>query len=118
MAHHSATIKSIRQTKKRTARNTARVTNIRGFIKKVDVAIEKNDSNLAKEALRAAQSALLKGVNKGVFKLKTASRKISRLSAKIKAIGSAKPVKSAAPTKAKTAKKKQAAKKTKPAAKK
>lgn len=86
MAHHKATLKSIRQTAVRTERNTARRSRVRTFIKRVDTAIAENKAKDAAEALKAAQKELFKAVTKGVIKKETASRKISRLNAKVKAI--------------------------------
>ncbi len=86
MAHHQATKKSIRKTSRQTVVNGNRRNRIRTFIKKVDAAIEEGKKAPAQEALKNAQSELMKGVTKGIFKLNTASRKISRLSAKVKAL--------------------------------
>jgi small subunit ribosomal protein S20 len=89
MAHHKSAQKRIRQTATRTQVNTARVSRIRNFIKKVELAIQGGDHNAAREALRAAQPEVMRGVSKGVIKQNTASRKISRLSARVKALASA-----------------------------
>lgn len=86
MAHHQSAIKEIRKTERRTQINRNRVSRIRTFIKKVEEAITSGNQVTAKEALREAQSELMRGVNKNVMKLNTASRKISRLSARIKAL--------------------------------
>ena len=59
---------------------------IRTFIKKVVTAIEAGDAKAADDALRAAQPELFRGVSKGVLKKQTASRKMSRLSARVKAL--------------------------------
>lgn len=87
MAHHKSSIKRIRQTTRITAVNRARVSRIRTFIKSVETAIASGDQKAAQEALRKAQPEIMRGVSKGVLKLGTASRKVSRLSARIKAIG-------------------------------
>lgn len=86
MAHHKSAKKRIRQTARRTEVNRDRVSSIRTFIKKVETAVSAGDKKAAQEALRTAESALMKGVSRGVFKISTASRKVSRLSARIKAL--------------------------------
>lgn len=89
MAHHKSALKRIRQTAVRTDVNASRVNRIRTFLKKVEVAIQGGDQAAASEALRVAQPELMRGVTKGVFKKNTASRKISRLAARVKALKTA-----------------------------
>ncbi|MBY0408036.1 MAG: 30S ribosomal protein S20 [Rickettsiales bacterium] len=84
MANHKSSEKRIRQTVKRTAVNRKRMSAIRSSLKKVEAAIAAGDSNVAKAALKEAQPTLMSGVSKGVVKLGTASRKMSRLSSRIK----------------------------------
>lgn len=84
MANHKSSKKRIRQTETRTAVNRARMIRIRTALKKVETAIAAGNQSDAKEALKAAQPTLMKGVSKGIVKLGTASRKMSRLSARIK----------------------------------
>lgn len=84
MANHKSSEKRIRQTVKRTAVNRKRMSAIRSSLKKVEAAIQTGDTNAAKAALKDAQPTLMKGVSKGVVKLGTASRKMSRLTARIK----------------------------------
>lgn len=86
MANHNSTKKSIRQIATRTEVNKARKSRIKTFLKKVEQAIEEGKQKPAQEALIAAQSELFKGVKTGIFKLNTASRKMSRLSARIKTL--------------------------------
>jgi small subunit ribosomal protein S20 len=83
MAHHPSAKKRIRQTVKRTAINRSRIGRIRTFIKKVEQAVASGDPDSARQALRAAEPEIRRGVNKGVLKLNTASRRISRLSKKV-----------------------------------
>ena len=86
MANHKSAKKRIRQTEARTEVNRARRSRIRSFIKKVEAAIEAGDKALATAAFKAAEPEIRRGVTKGVWKLNTASRKISRLSASVKAV--------------------------------
>jgi len=86
MAHHKSAQKRIRQTETRTRVNRARISRIRTYIKRVEKAIEGGDKAQAQEALKQAQPEIMRGVSKGVIKLGTASRKVSRLSARVKAL--------------------------------
>lgn len=89
MAHHKSAQKRIRQTERRTEVNRSRTSRIRTFIKKVEAAIVGGDVAVAEQALRQAQPEIMRGVTKGVLKKGTASRKISRLAHRIKALSSA-----------------------------
>ena len=89
MAHHPSAKKRIRQTAKRTEINRARTSRIRTFLKKVEQAVASGDREAAQHALRAAEPEIRRGVNKGVLKLNTASRRISRLSKKVNTMADA-----------------------------
>ena len=84
MAHHQSAKKRIRQTERRTAVNRARVSRIRSFIKKVESAIVSGDAAAAKSALQAAEPEMMRGVKTGILHKNTASRKVSRLTARVK----------------------------------
>jgi small subunit ribosomal protein S20 len=86
MAHHASAKKSIRQTERRSTVNRARISRVRSFIKKVETAIDAGDKKVAAEALKAAQPVIHRGVRAGVIHRNTASRKLSRLSARIKTL--------------------------------
>ena len=86
MANTASAQKRIRQTAKRTARNQARKSRMRTFVKKVETAIAGGDKEGAVAALRAAQPEMQRAVTKGVTHLNTVSRRVSRLSARIKAM--------------------------------
>ena len=88
MAHHRSAKKRIRQTAKRTAINRARTSRIRTYIKKVEQALASGDHEAAEGALRIAEPEIRRGVSKGVLKLNTASRRISRLSRKVNLLAS------------------------------
>lgn len=89
MAHHKSAKKRIRQTERRTDVNRSRVSRIRTFVKKVELALASGDADAARAALKDAQPEIQRGVSKGVLHRNTASRKISRLSARVKALGAA-----------------------------
>jgi len=78
--------KRVRQTERRTEINRARVSRVRTFIKKVETAIEAGDKAIAADALKSAQPEIMRGVTKGVLHRNTASRRVSRLSARVKAM--------------------------------
>jgi small subunit ribosomal protein S20 len=84
MANTPQAKKRIRRNARRTDVNTARVSRIRTFIKKVEAAIELGDKPAATAALAAAQPEMARGVSKGVLHKNTASRKFGRLT---KAVG-------------------------------
>jgi small subunit ribosomal protein S20 len=86
MAHHKSAKKSIRQTERRTTVNRGRMSRVRSFIKKVETAIGAGDKKLAAEALKEAQPEIHRGIRTGVIHRNTAARKLSRLSARIKAL--------------------------------
>ncbi len=86
MANTASARKRIRQTVTRTARNAARKSRMRTFIKKVESAITSGDKSAAAQALQQAQPEMQRASGKGVIHANTVARKISRLSARIKAL--------------------------------
>ena len=87
MANSPQAKKRARQSDKREAINKARRSRIRTYLRRVEEAIASGDQDAAAAALKAAQPELMRGVTKGVFHKNTASRKMSRLSARVKALG-------------------------------
>jgi small subunit ribosomal protein S20 len=87
MANTPQAKKRARQNEARAAVNKNRRSRIRTFLRKVEEAIASGDKEAAAAALRAAQPELMRGVTKGVFHKNTASRKVSRLAARVKALG-------------------------------
>lgn len=86
MANTPSAKKRIRNTLRKTDINKSRRSRIKTFVKKVEDAIETKDAKSAIDSLKAAQPEIMRGVTKGIFHKNTASRKISRLSSRIKAI--------------------------------
>ncbi|MHA1538188.1 MAG: 30S ribosomal protein S20 [Alphaproteobacteria bacterium] len=86
MAQHKSAKKRIRRNGRRTVVNSARRSRIRTFVTRVELAIESGKKDDAAAALKAAQPEIQRGVTKGVVQKNTASRKISRLNARIKAM--------------------------------
>ena len=87
MANHKSAKKRIRRNANRAEINKSRISRIRTFIKRVESAIASGDKDTAQSALKEAQPELMRGVSKGVLHKNTASRKMSRLSARVKAVG-------------------------------
>jgi small subunit ribosomal protein S20 len=88
MANSPQAKKRARQNETRFQINKARRSRIRTFLRRVEEAIASGDATAAATALRAAQPELMRGVTKGVLHKNTAARKMSRLSARVKAMGS------------------------------
>lgn len=84
MANHKSAEKRIRQTIKRTEQNRTRTSRIKSSLRAVEEAITSGNKKAAADAFKAAQPELMKGVSKGAVRKETASRKLSRLSARIK----------------------------------
>jgi small subunit ribosomal protein S20 len=87
MANTPQAKKRIRRNARRTEINGARVGRIRTFIKAVESALASGDKTVAADALKAAQPELARGVARGVIHKNTASRKFSRLTKRVSALG-------------------------------
>ncbi|MDA9553205.1 30S ribosomal protein S20 [Emcibacteraceae bacterium] len=87
MANTLQAKKRVRRNAKREDINKARRSRIRTYVKKVELAVEAGNAGEAKVALKEAQPELMRGVTKGVLHKKTASRKVSRLAKRVKALG-------------------------------
>lgn len=87
MANHRQAKKRIRQTARRTDVNMARRSRMRGYVRKVEEAIASGDRAAAEAAFKAAQPEMARSAQLGILHKNTVSRKLSRLSARIVAIG-------------------------------
>lgn len=87
MANTSSAKKNVRKMERKTAVNKSRRSLVRGNLRKVEDAIAAGDKDAAAAALKAAEPAMMRAVSKGVYHKNTAARKISRLSARCKALG-------------------------------
>ena len=74
------------QNERRFSKNKARRSRIRTYLRRVEEAIASGDQAAAAAALKEAQPELMRGVTKGVLHKNTAARKMSRLSARVKAL--------------------------------
>ena len=86
MANTPSAKKRVRQLVRKTEVNKARRSRIKTFIKKVEESILAGDSSEAKTAFKIAQPEIQRGVTKGIFHKNTASRKLSRLLKRVKAV--------------------------------
>ncbi|MBE1289345.1 MULTISPECIES: 30S ribosomal protein S20 [Roseobacteraceae] len=86
MANTPQSKKRARQNERRYEVNKARRSRIRTYLRKVEEAIATGDASVAAAALRDAQPELMRGVTKGVLHKNTVARKMSRLSARVKAL--------------------------------
>ena len=86
MANLSSSKKMVRKITKRTERNKALRTNVRTYIRRFEEAVASGESNEAHLAFNIFQPKLMKLAQKGIVHKKNASRKISRLSKKLKSL--------------------------------
>ena len=86
MANHISSKKRIRRNSRMEIVNKVRKNRVRTFIKKVELAILNGDKSLANNGFKVAEPEMHRSDTKGVFKKNTISRKLSRLSTRIKNI--------------------------------
>ncbi|MGY6568618.1 MAG: 30S ribosomal protein S20 [Salinarimonas sp.] len=86
MANTTSAKKMTRKIAKRTAVNKARRSRMRTFIRKVEEAIASGNADAAQEALKVAQPIIVRAGQKGIVHKNTASRKVSRLAHRVKAL--------------------------------
>lgn len=87
MANTPSAKKAARKIARRTEINKARRTRMRTFVRKVEEALASGDKDAATKAFSAAQPELMRAAGKGIVHRNTASRKVSRLAARVKALG-------------------------------
>jgi small subunit ribosomal protein S20 len=86
MANTKSAKKALRASERKNVVNTSRINRIRTFVKKVDSAIKAGDEPKAREAFKALEPEIMRGVTKKVLKLNTAARRLSKLSSSIRKI--------------------------------
>jgi small subunit ribosomal protein S20 len=86
MANTSSAKKATRKIAARTAVNKNRRSRVRTFLRKVEEALASGDKTAAAAAFKAAQPELMRAAGKGVMHKNTASRKVSRLASRVKAL--------------------------------
>ncbi len=86
MANTSSAKKAARQAVRRTEINKARRSRLKTEIRKVEEAIGTGNKAEAAAALAAAEPVLARSAQKGLLHPRTASRKVSRLAVRVKAL--------------------------------
>jgi small subunit ribosomal protein S20 len=86
MAQHKSAKKRIRRNERAADVNHSRLSRIRTNVKELEAAIASGDKAAAQAAFKKVMPELMRGAAKGVVHKKTVSRKLSRLSARIKTI--------------------------------
>lgn len=87
MANTSSARKATRKIARRTAINKMRETRMRGSLRAVEEAITAGDGKKARVALQAAEPEIMRAAQQGVIHKNSASRKISRLQARVRKLG-------------------------------
>ena len=86
MANTSSAKKAARQMITRTEVNKGRRTRVKSEVRSVEEAIKSGDRSKAEAALKSAEPILVRNAQKGMMHKKTASRKVSRLAQRVKAM--------------------------------
>ena len=86
MANTKSAKKMVRKIARRTEVNKSRRSRVRTYVRKVEEAVAAGDKKAATEALKMAEPEIMRGVTKGVLHKNTASRKVSRLAARVKSL--------------------------------
>jgi small subunit ribosomal protein S20 len=86
MANTKSAKKATRVAARRNEVNRNRMSRVRGSVRKVEEALTAGDKAAAEAALKAAQPELMRGAQKGIIHKNAASRKVSRLAGRIKAL--------------------------------
>ena len=86
MANTPSAKKSARKILARTDVNKARRSRVRTYVRKLEEAVAAGNAEQAQQALREVQPELMRAASKGVIHKNTASRKVSRLTARVKAL--------------------------------
>lgn len=89
MANTTSAKKMARKIAARTDVNKARRSRVRTYVRKVEEALASGDAAAASAALKAAEPEMMRAAGKGVLPKNTASRKVSRLAQRVKAIATA-----------------------------
>ena len=88
MANTKSAQKAVRKIDRRTAVNKSRRSQMRTYVRKVEEALEAKDASGAATALHEAAPLVARAAQKGILHKNAASRKISRLTKRVKALAS------------------------------
>ncbi|BAF87013.1 MULTISPECIES: 30S ribosomal protein S20 [Azorhizobium] len=86
MANTPSAKKAARKIERRTAVNRARRSRVRTYLRKLEDALTAGNKDAAVAAFKAAEPEIMRAVTKGVLHKNTASRKVSRLAARVRKI--------------------------------
>jgi small subunit ribosomal protein S20 len=86
MANTSSAKKAVRKIARKTAINRSRRTEMRTYVRKVEEAISSGDAKAAEAAFNDAQPKVMRAAQNGILHKNTASRKVSRLAVRVKAL--------------------------------
>ena len=86
MANTTSAKKATRKIARRTEVNKSRRTRMKTSLRKMEEALVAGDKQAAQDQLRQVQPVIMKAASKGIIHKNTASRKVSRLSARVKAL--------------------------------
>lgn len=86
MANTRSAQKAVRQTVRRTEINRSRTSRMKSYVRKVEEAIASGNKDAAKAALAEAQPILMRSAQNDIIHKNAASRKVSRLTARLKAM--------------------------------
>jgi small subunit ribosomal protein S20 len=89
MANTPSAKKAARKIERRAAVNRSRRTRMRTFVRKVEEAIASGNHEAAAAALKAAEPVIVRAAQHGIIHKNTASRKVSRLSHRIRTLAQA-----------------------------
>ncbi|MDI4664573.1 30S ribosomal protein S20 [Xanthobacter autotrophicus] len=84
MANTPSAKKAVRKIERRTEVNRSRRSRVRTYLRKLEDALATGDAAAATQAFKAAEPEIMRAVTKGVLHKNTASRKVSRLAARVK----------------------------------
>lgn len=87
MANTKSAKKAARQAVRRTEVNKSRRSLMRTHVRKVESALAAGDRSAAEAAMAAAEPILMRSAQHGIIHKNMASRKISRLVKRVKALG-------------------------------
>ena len=87
MANTKSAKKAVRKIAQRTAVNKSRRSRMRTYVRQVEEAITAGDQKAAREAFKQAEPAVMQAAQRHIVHKNTASRRISRLCARINAMG-------------------------------
>ena len=86
MANTTSAKKATRKIARRTEVNKSRRTRMKTSLRKMEEVLATGDKQAAQDQLRQVQPVIMKAASKGIIHKNAASRKVSRLSARVKAL--------------------------------